>query len=54
MGTLGNKILMLDVRRAKKGDKNAFVKIIEENKDSMHRIANGILNREEDIEDAIS
>lgn len=41
-----------DIKLAKKGDKAAFVRIIEENKASMYRVAVSILNNEQDVEDA--
>lgn len=43
---------MQDIKLAKKGDKAAFVRIIEENKASMYRVAVSILNNEQDVEDA--
>lgn len=43
---------MQDIKLAKKGDKSAFVRIIEENKASMYRVAVSILNNEQDVEDA--
>ncbi|WP_027634534.1 sigma-70 family RNA polymerase sigma factor [Clostridium hydrogeniformans] len=43
----------LDVRLAKKGDKNAFERIINDNITSMYRVATSILRHKEDIEDAI-
>ena len=43
----------INVRKAKVGDKEAFKKLIEENKISMYRVSKAILNKEEDIEDAI-
>ncbi|WML37408.1 sigma-70 family RNA polymerase sigma factor [Clostridium sp. OS1-26] len=43
---------MQDIKLAKKGDKAAFVRIIEENKASMYRVAISILNNEQDVEDA--
>lgn len=42
------------VKLAKKGNKEAFQKLIRENKTSMYRIAKTILSNEADIEDAIS
>jgi len=41
------------VKKAKLGNGKAFTKLIEENLKSMYRVAKGILNNEEDIEDAI-
>ncbi|MCQ2968883.1 MAG: sigma-70 family RNA polymerase sigma factor [Clostridium sp.] len=43
----------INVRRAKLGDKEAFKKLIQENKSSMYRVSKAILKEEEDIEDAI-
>ncbi|MFL0247674.1 RNA polymerase sigma factor [Candidatus Clostridium stratigraminis] len=43
----------LDVRLAKKGDKEAFGRLIEINKVSMYRVALSILGEKQDIEDAI-
>lgn len=51
--TNGSDRLELDVRLAKKGDKNAFGRLIELNKVSMYRIALSMLKNKEDIEDAI-
>ena len=41
------------VSKAKKGNGKAFTQLIEENLKSIYRVAKGILNNEEDIEDAI-
>ena len=41
------------VKKAKMGNGKAFTKLVEENLKSMYRVAKGILNNEEDIEDAI-
>lgn len=46
--------LILEVKRAKRGDKNAFCKLIKLNKFAIYRVAKSILNKEEDIEDAVS
>ena len=43
----------LSIKKAKEGDKNEFIKLIDNNLDSMYRVAKGILNRREDIEDSI-
>jgi RNA polymerase sigma factor, sigma-70 family len=43
----------LDVRLARKGDKDAFVRLINNNKSSMYRIALSILRNKHDIEDSI-
>lgn len=42
-----------DVKKAKKGDKEAFLALINENRLNIYRIAKGILKEEKDIEDAI-
>lgn len=42
------------VRKAKKGDAEAFITLIEENKQSMYKVAKGFLREEEDIADAMS
>lgn len=54
METQNNDVMSLDVKRAKRGDKNAFCNLIRINKVSMYRVAKSILNKEEDVEDAIS
>lgn len=43
----------LDVKLAKKGDKEAFGRLIENNKVSLYRIALSMLGEKQDIEDAI-
>lgn len=42
-----------DISLCRKGDKAAFARIIEQNKNSMYRIAKGILKNEHDVEDAL-
>ena len=42
------------VKRAKKGDAEAFITLIEENKQSMYKVAKGFLRNEEDIADAMA
>lgn len=49
-GTYGGE---LDVKLAKKGDKEAFGRLIESNKVSMYRVAISMLESKEDTEDAI-
>ncbi|MGL5712598.1 MAG: sigma factor [Paraclostridium sp.] len=49
-----SKIASLDVNLAKKGDKEAYIRLMRENKASMYRVAKAMLEREEDIEDAVS
>jgi len=46
-----NKLDLVD--KAKRGNGKAFTKLIEENLKSIYRVAKGILNSEDDIEDAI-
>ncbi|MGG7142375.1 RNA polymerase sigma factor [Clostridium nigeriense] len=41
------------VAKAKRGSGKAFTKLIDENLKSIYRVAKGILNSEDDIEDAI-
>ncbi len=43
----------LDVKKAKKGDKEAFLALINENRLNIYRIAKGMLKEEKDVEDAI-
>ncbi|MBC5624615.1 sigma-70 family RNA polymerase sigma factor [Clostridium sp. NSJ-49] len=42
-----------NVSKAKAGDKDAFVSLIDENRLNIYRVAKGILREEKDIEDAI-
>ena len=46
--------LIMQVRKAKYGDKEAFCNLIRINKVAIYRIAKSILTKEEDIEDAVS
>ena len=41
------------VRKAQRGDKNAFMALIEKNQLALYRAAKAILHREEDVEDAV-
>ncbi len=41
------------VRKAQRGDKNAFMALIEQNQLALYRAAKAILHREEDVEDAV-
>lgn len=41
------------VKQSQRGDADAFVELIEENKTSLYRVAKGILHNEEDIADAM-
>jgi len=43
----------LDVRLAKKGNKEAFGRLIEKHKSSMYRIALSLMSNKQDIEDAL-
>lgn len=43
----------IDVKLAKKGDKEAFSRLIESNKASLYRVALSMLTEKQDIEDAI-
>ena len=54
METQNNKVVSIEVRRAKNGDKDAFCNLIRINKMSMYRVAKSILSKEEDVEDAVS
>ncbi|WP_195986425.1 sigma-70 family RNA polymerase sigma factor [Clostridium sp. D53t1_180928_C8] len=47
------RIKKSNISKAKGGNKEAFIELIEENLNSIYRVAKGILNAEEDIEDAI-
>lgn len=42
------------VKRAKRGDAEAFIELIEQNKQSMYKVARGFLHDEEDVADAMS
>ncbi len=42
------------VKRAKRGDAEAFIELIEGNKQSMYKVARGFLRNEEDAADAMS
>ena len=46
--------LIMEVKRAKRRDKEAFCNLIILNKVAVYRVAKAILNKEEDIEDAVS
>lgn len=49
-----NKSIDSDISLAKRGDKEAYVRLMRENKASMYRVAKSILIIEEDVEDAVS
>lgn len=42
------------VKRAKKGDAEAFIMLMEENKQSMYKVARGFLSSQEDVADAMA
>lgn len=42
------------VKKAQRGDAEAFIALIEQNKQSMYRVARGFLQNEEDVADAMS
>jgi RNA polymerase sigma-70 factor (ECF subfamily) len=46
--------IILDVKRAKNGDKDAFCNLIRLNKVALYRVSKSILSREDDVEDAVS
>lgn len=46
--------LIIEVKKAKSGDKEAFCNLIRINKAAIYRVSKAILNNEQDIEDAIS
>ena len=46
--------LLLEVKRAKGGNKEAFCNLIRINKIAMYRVSKSILSKEEDVEDAVS
>ena len=41
------------VKKAKRGDAEAFIELIEKNKLSMYRVARGFLREEEDVADIL-
>lgn len=42
------------IKKAKNGDAEAFIRLMEDNKESMKRIAFAYLKREEDVADSYS
>ena len=42
------------VKKAQRGDSEAFITLIEQNKQSMYKVARGFLREEEDVADAMS
>lgn len=42
------------VKKAKRGDAEAFISLIEQNKQSMYKVARGFLDNPEDVADAMS
>lgn len=41
------------VKKAQRGDADAFVTLIEQNKSSMYKVAKGFFMNEEDVSDAL-
>ena len=54
LDTQDKEELIMQVRKAKYGDKEAFCNLVRINKVAIYRIAKSILTKEEDIEDAVS
>ncbi|MGL4913119.1 MAG: sigma-70 family RNA polymerase sigma factor [Romboutsia sp.] len=48
------KTINIDVHLAKTGDKEAYVRLVRENKEAMYRIAKSIVSIDADVEDAVS
>lgn len=46
--------VLLEVKRAKNGDKNAFSNLVRLNKTALYRVSKSILGKEDDVEDAVS
>ena len=42
------------VKKAQRGDAEAFIELIAGNKQSMYKVARGFLNNDEDVADAMS
>lgn len=49
----GGKVMDLMIKKAQKGDKEAFIKVINQYTQDMYKVAKARLNSEEDIGDAI-
>ena len=49
INNLSEDELLLEVERAKQGDKNAFCNLININKSAIYRVSKAILNKEETI-----
>ena len=47
-------MLIMEVKRAKQGNKEAFCNLIRMNKIAIYRVAKSILSKEDDVEDAVS
>lgn len=47
-----NQVELL-VKKAQRGDAEAFITLIEQNKQSMYKVARGFLKEEEDVADAM-
>lgn len=44
---------MSEIERAKRGDPEAFIRLIEEHRGALLRVAHGFFHREEDVADAV-
>lgn len=44
---------MSEIERAKRGDPEAFIRLIEEHRGALLRVAQGFFHREEDVADAV-
>ena len=42
------------MKKAKKGNAEAFIALMEENKQSMYKVAKGFLRNQEDVADAMA
>ena len=44
---------MSEIERAKRGEPEAFIRLIEEHRGALLRVAHGFFHREEDVADAV-
>lgn len=54
INTYNKETVILEVKKAQDGDKNAFCNLIRLNKTAIYRVSKSILSDEDDIEDAVS
>ena len=54
INTHNKEAVILEVKKARDGDKNAFCNLIRLNKTAIYRVSKSILSDEDDIEDAVS